>query len=439
MSKRFVIILWSIAGLLAALTILVQSNRANAQPSPTKLATGDLLLKDFPLAEIATMTLEDADDSVTIKKGETQWSIAERDDYPVDFNRFSELVRALTQVTIAQTMRASPAYNERYGMDPQAGKQENHGYGITLADAEGKTMASLQIGKLTNSQQTATGGESGRYLRTSSDPDAVYAVNNPIYNLSGNPADWLDPTFLQVRNVASLTLTPASETGMTGWTLSRDSPDADFIMPTLPAGRELDKIKADPLKNTLSNPQFSDVLSEKDALTMREEGQERTLRIETFDGLIYTVTYAPESQLADRSEDDEQNFVVSLAIEGELKGTRPEVLGESEEDAEKADEIFREQLRAVQGTLASNMTLANRYFLVPDYVFSQFDLTQNELLTEMEAPPSPQPSPLPLSDSGTSTLPQPSKAPSQPGAPDILKDLTEDDLNRIMQEAQRSR
>lgn len=427
MSKRFVIILWSIAGVLAALTIVVKSNRSSDQATPTQLATGDLLLKDFPLEKIASLKLTDAEDSVTIRKGESQWLVTERDDYPVDFNLFSDLIRALTQVTVAQSMRASEAFNERYGMDLEATNQENHGYQVTFLNEAGETMESLQVGKLTNSRQSAftAAGESGRYLRLASDPNAVYAVNNPIFGLSGNPADWLDPTFLQVRNVASLTFTPAPDTGMTGWSLSRASLPSDFVMSDLPEGMELNREKTDPLKNALASPQFSDVLSEEDAQTMRAEGQERTLQINTFDGLVYTLTYAPESSIADQSADEDRNFIASFTITGELKSKRTPSEGESEEEAKRADEVFREQFRLAQEMLSSNLKLTDRYFLVPDYVFSQFDLSQSDLLQARESALPTQPLPL-----------QPTGLPGQPAAAaDLLNEISEADLQRMIQGA----
>lgn len=442
MSKRVVIILWSIAGLLAAITIVVKSNRSDSQPSPTLLATGDLLLEDFPLPEIATMTLSDADSTVTIQKGESQWLVAERENYPVDFNRFSELVRTLTQVTIAQSMKASPAFNKRFGMDPEASTQEDHGYEVTLADSEGKTLAAIQIGKLTNAQQygAALGGESGRYLRIAKDPEAVYAVNNAISALNGDPAAWLDTTFLQVRNISSLTFEPAPGTGLTAWSMSRSDASEGFTMAAPPEGMELDPEKAKPLENTLSRPLFSDVITEAEALERRDASMERTLTISTFDGLTYRVTYAPEAPSGETtSEGDDANFIVSFTLEGELKTERTPAEGETEEAAKLAEEAFAKRLQAVQSTLASTVAMADRHFLVPDYVFSQFDISQSALLREKEMAPAPLPSPLQPEVIGDSSTTDPIAAPRQPGNPDALNRLSEEDLQRIIQEAQQER
>jgi hypothetical protein len=465
MSKRFVIILWSLVAALAVITLIVKSQRTSAQESVTALDSGEVILEELPLKELAKFRIEDAEATTTITKGDNQWEVAERADYPVDFSRFSDLLRTLTQMTVAQNMQAGPAFNERFGMDPDSKSQENHGFEITFFNEENEPIESLLIGKPTDSESASFNPNSniasGRYLRLTSDPNAVYTVNSALSNLTGEPSSWLEPTFIQVRNIQSIAFQPSEKTGMTGWTMSRDDANGEFTMKNLPADKNLDSNKISPLKNALTSPQFEDVLTSEEAAAQRDESQARKAVVTSFDGLTYTLDYAPKKAADTESEDSGtgESFLVSVEIAGELKDTREPAEDETEEEAKAADARFAEKLAASKERLANEKTFEGRSFLVPDYVFSQIDKSQEEFFQKEEVPNgnSPARPSLPRRQFGPGDTPLPANppvdtsrreavtdpiavpAPSQdtaPGEPDSFNELSEEDVKRITEEAQ---
>ena len=145
MSKRLVTILWFIAGLLAALTLIVKSGQSRPNDEPANIAQGDTLLADLPLNEVGSITIEDFEQTTTIKKEENQWSVMERTGYKASFPKLTRLLRSLTEVSVTQSKKAGPAFNERFGMDPEAESKENHGYQITFFNEAGKKIKALSI------------------------------------------------------------------------------------------------------------------------------------------------------------------------------------------------------------------------------------------------------------------------------------------------------
>jgi hypothetical protein len=449
MSKRLVIILWSLVAVLAILTLIVKSQRGDAGESVTALDTGAVMLGDLPLKDIAQVRIEDATDTTTIVKGETTWEIAERNHYPANFSQFSALLRTMTQMTVAQSMQAGPAFNERYGMNSDAERQENHGFEVTFLNAKNEPIESLLVGKPTNAESAPMtpggGAQSGRYLRLASEPKAVYAVNNALANLTGEPATWLEPTFIQVRNIRSLTFQPAEETGMTGWTMSREEDAAEFTMEDLPSGEELDGNKVSPLKNALSSPQFDDVLNKEEAMAQRDDSKARKVIATTFDGPTYTLDYAPKK--ADGEEDPEagKSFLVSIEISGDLNETREPKADETEDEAQAADTRFAKKLAADKERLAKEKTFQNRSYRVPDYVFSQFDKSRETFFKTKEAPTGNQPTrpSLPRRQFGPGDAPLPVNPPApeqetESGEPDSFKELSDEDIKRITEDARQA-
>lgn len=444
MSKRLVTILWCIAGLLAALTLIVKSGQKGGNNAPTALSQGEGLLEDLPLKDIATIQVKDAETSVTLQKEETQWSVAERAGYEADFARLTRLLRSLTEVSIAQSKKAGPAFNERFGMDPEAENQDNHGYQVTFLDAAGKEVQSLAIGKTTSGEGSQA---SGKYIRLGSEPDAVYAVNDSFYDLSAKATDWLNGAFISINGIKSIKLDPKEDKSIKGWTVNRMNAGSDFTIENVAAGRTPDAEKLTPLKNVLSSPRFEDVLTEEEAKEQRNEGESRTLTIETFDGFTYILDYAPTKPADAESEDSPApaaGYVLKVTVTADLSAEREKKESETEEEAKKADTDFAAIQSALKEKLKKEQAFGARHYLIADYTLSTLNVGVDGLTTAAEeaapvaTPPNPQPSFGPLA-------PQPPLAPqATPPAQndnsnaDALNVLSDEDIQRIIEQTQQA-
>lgn len=474
MSKRLVTILWAIAGLLAALTLIVKSSQGRDTDAPTERAQGDVLLKELPLKQVTAIKVEDAEKSVTIRKdeseGKVQWSVAERAGYEADFAKLTRLIRSVTEVTVAQSKKAGPAFNERFGMDGEADNQENHGYSLSFLGADGKEIQTLAIGKSTAGEGASS---AGKYVRLGDEPDAVYAVNESFFELSADPTDWLSSDFIAINGIKSITLEPAAEDTINGWSVSREDAGADFTIDDLAASREPQSDKLSPLKNVLSAPRFDDVLTTEEAQAKRDESKARKLTIQTFEGFTYLIDYAPSKPEETDSEigtPATTGFIVKIEVDAKFPEKREKTEGESEEEAKKAEADFVERQKALTKKLANQKAFSNRYYQVADYTLSALNIGLDALAkpvvkTEPIAPSAPAGQqlgplapPAPVQESSTTARPPRASAVSPPVAVppvpqkaeteateetaedtepsngDALNVLSEEDIKRIVEE-----
>ena len=455
MSKRLVTILWCIAGLLAALTLIVKSGQARGIDTPTALSQGDVLLKDLPLKSIASIKIVDAENTVTLKKEETQWSVAERADYEADFARLTRLLRSLTEVTVAQSRKAGPAFNERFGMNPEAESQDNHGNQVTFLDADGQELQSLSIGKTTSGQGSQA---SGKYIRLGNEPEAVYAVNDSFFDLSANPKEWLNGIFFEVNGIQSITLDPKQDSSIKGWTINRMNAGSDFTIENLPDDRKPLADKLTGLKNVLSSPAFEDVLTEEQAKAQRNESEARTLTLETFDGFTYILDYAPTKPADADEEAASTGEIIKVTVTANLPAERAKKDGETEEEAKKADTDFATTQKELKSKLAKEQAYGDRYYLIADYVLSTVNIGLDALTEEKTAPApaptNPRPPLAPLAPQSPTAVSPPIAIPPAPALKedpkkepaaeddsnnaDALNVLSEEDIQRIVEQAQQT-
>ncbi|MEM9081642.1 MAG: DUF4340 domain-containing protein, partial [Verrucomicrobiota bacterium] len=364
MSKQFVLILWIIAGALAALTIALKSAQSKTGVNPTNLAAGEKLLANLKPGDIASIKIEGADETTTLLKGEDDWTIAERENYSANFDRLFQLMQQMTSLTVAQNLKAGSAFNERFGMNTQAEAQENHGYQITFADTSGSELASLTLGKSTSSNSPSnpmTRGTNGKYLRLGSEPNAIYIVNQSFNNLDSSPSSWLNEDFIKISKIKSIDLATPNENDFEGWTLTRTDESADFIVPNIPAGRQIDPNKTNALKNLLSFARFTDVLTKEQAAEKSDTSKARQLVIETFDNFRYLIDYAPRKRSAEDTNQAEE-FIVTIKVTANLPAEREQKEGETEEEAKAADKTFaelKEKLAREQNYANYTYTLSN--------------------------------------------------------------------------------
>ena len=79
--KTFLILLVA-AGVLAALSFL----RFGGGKNTGAVKMGEQLLADLTVNEVATVTIADSENSVTLIKGDPVWQVKERSGYPADFD-----------------------------------------------------------------------------------------------------------------------------------------------------------------------------------------------------------------------------------------------------------------------------------------------------------------------------------------------------------------
>lgn len=182
--------------------------------------------------QAATLTLKRHGTTVEVHRTAQGWAVKEESDYPADMAKLREYLVGLTQLRRIEPKTRKPANYAALDLTDIA-KDGSLATDVTVADAKGKALAQLVVGK----RRSAPGqpGMSDLYVRVPGNPQ-VWLVEGNLPT-SYRPAGWLDPKLLSVgrERIHEVKISPA---GKRSFTLDRhDRSGADFALLGL-SGRE---------------------------------------------------------------------------------------------------------------------------------------------------------------------------------------------------------
>lgn len=189
---------------------------------------GDLVLPGFEksLNDVSEVHLSKGDGArTTLKRGATQWMVAERD-YPADSGRVRKLLLDLGALKVIEEKTRNREFYAQLGVeDNDAPKSAS-----TLVEAitPAKTFA-LIVGK-------AAGGKSG-FVRVAHAPSSLLAL--PLISVDADPRHWIDRNVIDIgeQRMKEAVVEPAAGAP---YTVTRDATQqSDYKVMPIPKGREL--------------------------------------------------------------------------------------------------------------------------------------------------------------------------------------------------------
>lgn len=384
MSKKTVIILWTIVAALAVGVISIKSRSRDTGEALTERRRGQSVLASFPAADVTCIKLKGAEQSVTLNKTAEGWVVAERGNYPANYTNINNLLRTVESVKINHAIEAGPTYGKRFGMDLTAKKQEDHGVEMTFLKADQSNAATVFLGK------DSSGG--GRYIQNAADTSGIYVTSESFPTASPNPKDWLDETFLNVASITSIAATSVGNPDQIDWKITRADENAEFSLEGAKPEEKLDSNAMATLKSVLASARFQDV-STVEAKVVEESKDRRVITITTKDGFTYTIQLlakpaakAPDAQAQPgETPPAEENFQMTVKVEGKFATERSKPAEEKPEDAKAADEAFQASLKTLQEKLKTEQGLQGRVFEVSKYTIDALLKTRADLLTKPAA------------------------------------------------------
>lgn len=283
--KTFLILLVA-AGVLVALAFL----RFSDQKQTGDINMGQKLFADLPVNQVASVTIADAEHSVTLVKGDKAWQVQERSGYAADFGELRDTVVKLSRLKIGRSFAGSSESLTRLSLlAPSATDAKGRGTQITLKDASGKVLADIILGQ---TRKTDEGGSGGQYLKKT-DSDTVFLVDGSFRFLKTAPAEWLQKEILDVKadDVAAVTCY-AGDNPKPVYALMRPEKGQAPQMSPVPAGRKVDSAKVDQVFDALAPLTFDDVATGDNPPPSPAAGTRR-LVYRLFDGR--QITLFPES------------------------------------------------------------------------------------------------------------------------------------------------
>jgi len=386
MNKRQVIILSSIAAVLAAAVAIVKFSQKDISQAQTQRSPGQTLFESLPADDIANIEVSGATGSVMLQKTNDSWVVTNRDNYLANTQGVLDFLRTLEELKITQAIEAGPSFAPRFGMDENASTAESRGLTATLKNTDGKELAKVSLGK--NIEQTgqysAMGGGPmtvGRYIRNHADESAFYASSELFPAVSDEAPRWLQDDFISPEKIQTITLSKKDSKDVE-WSLTRDTEEAEFKLVGATADEVANSTNTGPLKTLFSYARFDDVVPADQVKSRLAETGTRTATLVTFEGFTYTLEITPAAKSGGP-------YLMKVSVNAELPTERKKAEGETEADAKTKDEAFAKRLKTLQDKLSKDKSFEGRVFELSPSTVEGLLKERKDMATKATAAPAP--------------------------------------------------
>lgn len=306
-STRNLLILVVVAVVMVAVTVALYSG---PKRGPGGFEAGAPLMQGLAPEKVQTIALTQGATTVTLKRKDKGFVIAERDGYPAAPGKVNELLLACMDVRCRSKVTDAKSNHSDLGV-VEGGADA---LSIVFKDAADKTLTGMVRGK--------TGESGGPYVRLI-DKDTVYVAENNIY-VTVAPAWFTDKKLIDVKSEDIRRVDV--EAGGGKYVITRDEKGAVALTP-IPAGKRVKESVRDTVLNALGGFEFTDVSS---AATTPLDW-DATYTCQLASELVYTVKLA--------KKDNKHYAKVSAASSntGSVKITR----SEGDEELKKKEALLQ--------------------------------------------------------------------------------------------------
>jgi hypothetical protein len=207
----------------------------------------------------------------------------------------------------------------------------------------GKKVIKTEPSPLPIKQETPV----GRYVLIPGNP-TVLVLSDALVMAEAKPGRWLAKDFFKIEGVKSV---DASGEGG-AWRIARSEEAGQWRLAD--GAGQIDPSVAVAIANALSSMTFSDVAP---GVKPESFDKPRTVVVETFDGLVYTLKLAKKP--------DGNDYYLTAAVAGEPARTRKPEPDEKPEDKARLDKYFDENLKKLDERLKLERDLAAWTYVVP--------------------------------------------------------------------------
>jgi hypothetical protein len=359
---------------LGGIGIYLNKQKSASYSSTSKLAT-DKLLGDFPINDVAQITIRQSTNEVNLVKADA-WTVKERDSYSANSGDIIELARKLWDLRPAQNQRIGESQLSRMELLPPDKGGTNSATLVELKGKDGKAIRSILMGKKSmrgggGDDQFGGGGfPNGRWVYLPDKPGTTYLVTEAFAEIEPKPERWLSKDFFKVEKIKSIAVTFAEATN--SWKLTRETESGEWKLADAKPEEKLDPTKTSSFSYALSQPGFADVAI---GLSPLQTGLDKptTMVLETFEGLTYTL------QAGAKTND---NVYLTVAVAADLPKERTPGKDEKPEDKEKLDKEFKDQQKKVEEKLSAEKRLAKSTYLVSNWTVDSLLKERSTLLAE---------------------------------------------------------
>ena len=400
---KLLVIIFVCIGVVGALLVV----RSNKSWSQGELAIGGKVMPDFPMNDITQLSIKSKEAETTLVKVDETWRVADRGNYAADFSKIRELLLAVGDAKILRNMQVGESQLGRLELlSPDKG--DKSGLLLTFSGEGDKELGTLLLGKqsMRKSESSSFGGgefPDGRYLLPDADASRIAFVSETFSNVETEAKAWLDKTFFKVENVKSAEVTHTDP--LQSWSVSRETETGDMVLAGLGEKQELDSSRSYSLKNMLSSPSFNDIAA-SDA-SDEDLGLDAPIKaaLTTFDGFSYEIHIGKANE--------EEEYPIRIQVSAVIETERVPAEDEKEEDKEKLDKEYAEQVKTLQEKLESEQKFHGHTFMVSKWTVDALTKPRSDYIKAIEEE----------SEEGTDA------SANQPVLPDVNLDALTNPLN----------
>ena len=368
--KQFFILLALVVVFGAAGIIVYQHNNQSWHGGGA--AIGQKLLPDFPVNDVAQITIKSGTGEVNLARRDNLWRVRERADYPANFSQISDLLVKFADLKVVQNEEIGPSQFSRLELLPPAATP-GAGTSIEFKDQGGKTLGWLLLGKKHMKKPAANsppgmgdeGWPDGRYVMTAAKTVAV--ISDPLDTVQPKPEQWLNKDFLSIEKPRLIAAQFPEATN--SWKLTRASETNDWQLADAKPHEKLDSSKISSVTSPFSSATFNDVAAAGKA----NPASNTVVTVETFDGFSYSAKIGPK-------QDD--NYPVTFTVAANLPASRTPAKDEKPTDKAKLDKDFETQEKTLADKLAKEASLTNWVYQMPAYSIDEMLKTRPQLLED---------------------------------------------------------
>ncbi len=259
---------------------LLYQQQERAQRPDNVGTLGRTLFKDLPAAEIAAIRIVEPNATLTVRRKDERWVIAERGDFPADVSKVREFVLKAIGLKVGQSEPLGEKDRARLNLDAS-------GTRVEFRNAEDKALGVLLVGRKYFKREVENPDKAipdGRFVALPDEAGTAYRVAEPLTQATVRTAEWIDRTSFQVEKIKTLEV---RYPGGDAWRIERAGDNAEWKLAGAKPGEKLEIPRANAASYSLSLLELADV-APQDA---KDTGLDKPISVDatTLEGASYAI------------------------------------------------------------------------------------------------------------------------------------------------------
>jgi len=381
MNRKQLILILLTGAVLGGIGLYLTRQKSESFVRTDKLAT-DKLLGDFPVNDIAHVTLRQHTNEVNLVKGEV-WTVKERGDYAANSGDIIELARKLWDLRSAQSQKIGESQLGRMELLPPDKGGTNSATLVELKGKDGKAIRTVLLGK--KSMRGGGGGDpmggggwpNGRWIYLPDKPGTAYLVSETFSEIEPKADRWLAKDFFKVEKIRAASVTFPVESN--SWKLTRETETGEWKLADAKPEEKLDSAKSSSISYALSSPSFTDVLI---GAAPEQTGLDKptVIALETFDEFKYTLNVGSKTN---------DNYALTVSVTADLPKERTAGADEKPEDKERLDKEFKDKQQKLKEKLDQEKKIEKWTYLVSSWTVDSLLKERSHFMAEKKEEPKP--------------------------------------------------